>query len=302
MPNTIFVLSGGIGNIVQATPAIKVLLEEGHVVDLALFCNSSKDLEIFRLPGIRQLYISATNKEKYDYQLTGPFTPNIKFNATKIIRTRVNYAQHLPEVFVYMDLLKQIGIKKEPGNISINIGNSGPTPDKDTIMIFPGSKPNWSMKRWNDYDRLADLFSSVTVVGKKEDIESHGNPAWIKRPWKWGKHVKFLSCKLQEAAYYISKCKAFIGNDSGLSHISAATRIPTFVIFGPSSDIKNKPYANNAHVIALDIPCRPCQFKAGSDGKQIFADGKNDCPLHMKCMKELTVEQVYNKIKGIIWS
>jgi hypothetical protein len=148
------------------------------------------------------------------------------------------------------------------------------------------------MKRWDKFDKLAEHFEHVTIVGKKEDIENHGNPAWIKRPWGWPKHVEFFSGKLAEAAFLISKCKAFIGNDGGLAHVAAATGVPTFIIFGPSSDIKNRPYAPNAHVVALKIPCRPCQFMAGKDGKQIFAAKKANCPYAMRCMREMTVDYV----------
>src|SRR5690606_23778854 len=113
-------------------------------------------------------------------------------------------------------------------------------------------------------------------------INSHGDPAWFSRPWKWPDHVEFYSASLQEAAYTISKCKLFIGNDGGLTHVAAATGVPTYVIFGPSSDRKNKPYCPNAHVIALNLECRPCQFRKGT---QYFAHRKASCPFDMKCMR-----------------
>ena len=91
----------------------------------------------------------------------------------------------------------------------------------------------------------------------------------------------------------------FIGNDGGLSHIAAATGIPTFIIFGPSSIIKNAPFNKNAHPIYYNnvkkdtLKCQPCQF----NGKGYFNSGILGCPFNMKCMTHLSVNDVLTKIK-----
>ena len=297
--DVIFVLGGGIGNIVQATPAVQATASEGHNVDLRLHCNSSCDLDIFNLSCVRNLFVSPSKEPKipFDYQLNGPFTPGIRLNSKRIKHSGIHYAQHIPEANVYYDLAKQAGITTPMPDAKINLGNQGRIPESNTVAIYPGSKPDWAMKRWDKYDLLAKHFKRVVVVGKKEDIYSHGNPTWIKRPWDWPSHVEFFTGGLQETAYFISKCSMFVGNDGGLSHVAAATGIPTYVLFGPSSDVKNKPFSSNAHVIAINLPCRPCQFTAGPDGKQIFGGGKYDCPVHMKCMKDMSVDFVLEEIK-----
>lgn len=290
------VLGGGIGNIIQATPTIKAIAAAGHKVDLNLFCDTTQDTSIFQIPSVRKIYYRASHMRiEYAFQLNGPFTPGKK-NAKKCFRSRVNYAQHIPEAKVYYDLAKRINVTEPMGEIEINIGNKGMVPDEETVVIYPGSKPNWSMKRWNKYDYLARKFKKVLVVGKTEDIQSHGNPGWIDRKWNWPKSVKFFKGSLQEVAFTISKCRMFIGNDGGLAHIAAATGIPTFVLFGPSSVIKNKPFASNAHAIAIEMPCRPCQFKTGDDGLQIFRSGQASCPFNMKCMRDMSVKYVFSQI------
>jgi ADP-heptose:LPS heptosyltransferase len=292
------VLGGGIGNIVQATPAIKLIASAGHIVDLRLFCNSTKDVkDIFKIPSVRKIFIRLEdqNAEKYDVQLNGPFTPGKKFPAKRHLKTRTNYAQHKEEAKVYADLADQIGIKwRQMPAIEINPGKHGPEPKhEDTVAIYPGSKPDWAMKRWDKYDQLASKFKHVTLVGTPSDIDSHGNPAWIKKPWKWPSNVSRFHGTLKEAAHYISKCKIFVGNDGGLAHVAGGCGIPTFVLFGPTSVIKNKPFGPNAHAVAISLKCRPCQFKKG---KQYFRERGNDCPFHMKCMKDMSVDFVYNEI------
>jgi len=301
----LFVLGGGIGNIVQATPAINAVSAAGWTVDLLLHCNSSSDLDIFQIPSVRHIFRAAPKPEGlpvYAYQLNGPFTPGKKHCAEVKFTPRISYAQHIPESKVYLDLAHQMGVDSlhfEP-QVEIDVGTHGPFPkNPETVAIYCGSKHNWAMKRWDKYDFLAKYFDNIVVVGTTTDIYSQGNPAWFKKEWKWPKNTEIFMGSLQEAAFLISKCKMFIGNDGGLAHVAAATGVPTYIIFGPSSDVKNKPLAQNANVIALDIPCRPCQFKADSNGKQIFCGNKASCPHNMRCLKEMSVPYVLKQIKDI---
>jgi ADP-heptose:LPS heptosyltransferase len=50
------------------------------------------------------------------------------------------------------------------------------------------------------------------------------------------------SLSLLEIAACIKRCRAFVGNDSGLMHMSAAVGTPTLGLFGPSDHIVYGPY------------------------------------------------------------
>ncbi len=73
--------------------------------------------------------------------------------------------------------------------------------------------------------------------------------------------------------------------------------MPTFVIFGPGSYIKNKPFSSKCFSLGIDIPCRPCQFEKGLDGKQIFDGDKGNCHLNMKRMRDMSVDFVIEQIE-----
>ncbi len=291
MADILFVASGGLGNIIQSTVAWQAIINAGHALDLKLNCDVPDVKEIFSLKGIRKIYVKKDPRNVYDYQMTGPFSPGKKYKAKNFIKSRINYAQHIEEAKVYFDMAKQIGIKEPIPEVKINTGDKGFVPHKDTIAIYPGSKINWAMKRWDKYDELAKNLLNVLVVGTKEDIFSTGKPSWFNKTWDWGNAKLFYDKTLPEIAFTLSKCKMFVGNDGGVAHLAAATGIPTFVLFGPSSHIKNKPYAKNAHVIAIDLPCRPCQFTK-FNGLEIFGANKSTCPNNMKCMKDMSVKFV----------
>lgn len=293
----LMILGGGIGNIVQATPTIQAIAREKWIIDLKLECNSSADVfEIFKLPCVRNIVKEAV--EEYDYQLNGPFTKGTRYKVKKTIRPSIHYAQHVPEARCYFSMAIQMGITSNLPDAKIVVPKSGYDPPKGSVAIYPGSKQNWAMKRWDKYDELAKQFKHVVVVGTKKDIESHGKPTWIETPWNWPKNVEFFHGTLSEQAYTISKCDIFIGNDGGLAHVAAATGTPTFVLFGPSSTIKNKPFTKKSYAIAIDLDCRPCQF-VKIKGKTIFDSGRSNCPNDMKCMRDMSVDFVIKKIKEI---
>jgi len=293
-----FQVVGGIGNIVQAMPAVKAIASEGNVIDLLLCCNSSTDVAIFRTDYVRDVYIRGeTPKGTYEKQLEGNLFLKRGESIPKMapkVRSRVRYSRHHPEAEYYYDIVEQMGVTTPMEDARINFGENGPKPEHaDTVAIYCGSKPNWSMKRWNKYDDLAKNFKHVTLVGTRADIHSQGNPAWIKRKWNWPKHVETFIGSLQDAAHFIAHCKMFIGNDGGLAHVAAATGIPSFILFGPSSVEKNKPYSSKAKAIAIDLPCRPCQYR---DGQQYLLPGKSNCPHDMKCMRDMHTQFVLDQI------
>lgn len=50
-------------------------------------------------------------------------------------------------------------------------------------------------------------------------------------------------------ACVLKHCRLFVGNDSGLMHIAAATGIPTLGLFGPSQDVVYGPWGLNGSVL-----------------------------------------------------
>ena len=88
---------------------------------------------------------------------------------------------------------------------------------------------------------------------------------------------------LDEAMAVIGLSKTVISNDSGLMHIAAALQKPQIAIFGSSDPKHTPPLSSKAKVIWLNLPCSPCH--------------RRECPLgHLKCLKEISPEQVFNSI------
>ena len=79
----------------------------------------------------------------------------------------------------------------------------------------------------------------------------------------------------------ISRCDMLISNDSGPRHIGAGFAVPTLTLFGPTDPRWSHNFQTNAVDLQLSVPCGPC--------------AQRTCPLrHHRCMRDMTVEQVYD--------
>src|SRR4030095_3774556 len=64
---------------------------------------------------------------------------------------------------------------------------------------------------------------------------------------------------LPEVTALSSRAHLFVGNDSGIAHIAAATGTPCVVIFGSSNRNHWRPWARQANEIVFEeMPCQPC--------------------------------------------
>lgn len=107
--------------------------------------------------------------------------------------------------------------------------------DRPRIAIHPGSgseKKNWPLQNWQ---QVADSFPAAEIIfitGEAE-AERHIQPAG---------HTTWHSLPLPELAARLGTCTAFLGHDSGISHLAAACGVPSLLLFGPTDpDIWSPP-------------------------------------------------------------
>ena len=61
--------------------------------------------------------------------------------------------------------------------------------------------------------------------------------------------IELSGCTLVELATVLSACRAYVGNDSGVTHIAAALGLRTIVMFGPSDSDRWGPRGSHVSVI-----------------------------------------------------
>ena len=132
-----------------------------------------------------------------------------------------------------------------------------------TPIIAIGPTANWAAKIW-PADRFISLLNLLTA---KDGILPGARVAVL-----GGEDERYLalpilnsippercidlvgSVDILSAAACLSRCQLFIGNDSGLMHLSAATGVPTLGLFGPSPPINYAPWGSKCAVAKTEIP------------------------------------------------
>lgn len=113
-----------------------------------------------------------------------------------------------------------------------------PAYERRGLAIHPGSgspRKNWPRERWAEAGPLlARLVPSgeelVVVSGEAED---EWIDEWL-RDWR-GLPVRHLRhAPLGDLADILAGCRAFVGHDTGITHLAAACGIPSLVLFGPT--------------------------------------------------------------------
>ena len=71
--------------------------------------------------------------------------------------------------------------------------------------------------------------------------------------------ITFDDLTLPEITAIASKSRVFVGNDSGIAHISAAVGTPSVVVFGSSNRNHWRPWTDARNEMVFEpLPCQPC--------------------------------------------
>lgn len=194
----------------------------------------------------------------------------------------------------YFNAFKGFDLEYCGEDIEFNYGdNSKFLEYKSLPMMAPGASKE--TKKWplEYFGELAKLIYQkhnlkTVLIGGKEDIERCEEINKIS-----GNNCINLAGKLslKESGAVLSLGKFLVTNDSGPFHIGRGVKIPTFVIFGPTSPGMFE-LGKRDTLIYANVSCSPCSLH-----------GDKICPKkNFRCMKEMTSEKVLEIIdKKIEW-
>lgn len=141
------------------------------------------------------------------------------------------------------------------------------------IALHPGSgspRKNWAPK---NFARVADWaserFKVLLVVGPAEDeVEEE-----VKQAMKKANPIIADHLSLVQLAGVLNSCTAYIGNDSGITHLAATLGISTLAIFGPTDPVVWSPEGKQVKVIYEKKSCSPCfsEMRSACDSECLAA-------------------------------
>lgn len=92
---------------------------------------------------------------------------------------------------------------------------------------------------------------------------------------------------LPKLAAVIKRCNLFIGNDSGITHLAAATGVHTLAIFGPTDPGIWGPLGERVKILYKKLHCSPC-----------LADTRRNCSSQV-CLKNIEIGDVIHEVMSI---
>ncbi len=130
--------------------------------------------------------------------------------------------------------------------------------------IALGPTANWTGKIWPP-ERFASLFRALAqgaLAGARPVVFAGPGPreATLAAPVLAAlpDALDFRgTLTLSQAAAVIARCALFIGNDSGLMHLAAATGTPTLGLYGPSRSAEYGPVGAHAAAVSAGTPDEP---------------------------------------------
>lgn len=157
----------------------------------------------------------------------------------------------------------------------------GLDPARPLLGLSPGA--NWETKRW-PAERFAGLARRALSAGMQVAVQGNASEAPL------GQTVASLApgavdlcgkLDLRALGGFISRCTAFVANDSGPMHMARALGVPTLAFFGSTDPAM---FAFDGHrALFAGVPCAPCSFF-----------GRRRCPRgHFRCMLDLDEERAW---------
>ena len=96
---------------------------------------------------------------------------------------------------------------------------------------------------------------------------------------------------LTKSSAIMQHCKIIVTNDSSQMHIAAALGLKVVAIIGPTNQNYIHPWKTEHQIVSLNLDCSPCFFYSPTPLICHRTDVK------FKCIKELTVEMVYQSVE-----
>lgn len=143
---------------------------------------------------------------------------------------------------------------------------------------FYGPAKRWLLSRYAQVaDRLIGaLHADVIIFGSKAERPLAEE---IARGMKHTPLILSGDTSLRQLIALLAQCRVVITNDSGPMHLAAALGLPVVAVFGSTDERATGPLGPKARAVKRHVPCSPC--------------GLRECPIDLRCMTSVTVDDVY---------
>ena len=282
----ILVIRGGaIGDFILTLPAIRLLRENfpearleilgyEHIVALAngrYYAEATRSIEYgalagFFIPGselapdLQEYFASFQQIISYLFDPDGHFVANLRRAGAKHILpafAKIDDSEHaarqlarpLQSLALYLEDPAATVFPSEHDHV-FAVRFLAECDDRPLIAVHPGSgspRKNWPLEKWAALGRaLLETGAQLILVGGEAD---EPRVAALCQAWKDAPILVARHLPLPELAAILARCRLFLGHDSGISHLAAATGAPCLLLFGPTDPAIWAPANPRVHVL-----------------------------------------------------
>ncbi len=261
----------GIGNVIMATPLIKALVSlnlDVHILEGGF--NGEAETVLHDMPGVKILHEDFAPDHKYllGLQTIWPrigiekYCAQVRSAGNILLAWKEGIFAH--EVEMNMSLAYSLQYEGEVPSLYCKYNAVTPfMPLKDgkkDIGIHICRKYNHQFYANRQLRDPLKIGMMLLQQGHKVYILGHEGAVTEENKQSYPDFIYECGCSLPDTAGIIKELDCMINEDSGIMHVTAAMDTPQVALFGPTSDIKNRPWSSKAAVIKQKIPCQPCQY------------------------------------------
>ena len=163
--------------------------------------------------------------------------------------------------------------------------------EKGLVALHPGSgsrKKLWPIKNFLDLAaRITDDLRLKTILfigpAEKEYLGSALERMRSMSP------MYAEDLPLIHVASLLNRCRCYIGNDSGITHLAAAVGIPTIAVFGPTDPKIWGPRGERVAILRKNPGCSPCT--------EVELERCNQ----RRCLELIEVEEVIERARALLY-
>lgn len=201
------------------------------------------------------------------------------------------WPDHQPEILRYLSLMEYLGIPAADTSLEFPLTRSDhlefaqlnldrQLKGRPYIVIHPGAQlrsRRWPPERFAQLADAAPDHYAIILTGSASEL-----PLSAALQAATGRAVINLAGKttLGALAILLQGAHLLISNDTGLSHLAAALRVPSVILCLASDPQRWSPLDHNLHTVVFHEPvaCRPCAHEL--------------CPIGHPCALQLLVQQI----------
>jgi heptosyltransferase-1 len=160
------------------------------------------------------------------------------------------------------------------------------------LILFPFTtweSKHWPIEHWESFMKLAQHSFEIVIAWGSED--EYQKALSLCTATINSEPIPKLS--IEGMKDFLKNCDAFVGVDTGFSHLATAMNIPGIMLMGPTDKHQSGPLGSQQIALDVNLPCRPCH--------------KRVCPLPIEpnalrpaCLAKISPERVLKQLLPLI--